>query len=162
MERLARAAGVHAAPTVEAEQRCVGFGRALDRSRSTCRASSCADARSVRDKAVLAELAAPHDEQLPVGVDVAEAQPARLSGAQPKAVAESEDGVVGRPAADGPRVVGKRRGCLEQLTGLGGVEQERQAPRRLPSPGPAQRRGLQALLGDGPVKEAAERPRRGG
>ena len=54
MERLGRAAAVHAAPTVEAEQRCVGFGRALDLSVFDLSGEELADARSVRDKAVLA------------------------------------------------------------------------------------------------------------
>ena len=75
--------------------------------RSTLRGEELADARPVRDEAALAELAAAHDEQLPARVDVAEAQAARLTGAQPEAVAEREDRVVGRPAADGPRVVGQ-------------------------------------------------------
>src|SRR5258707_4841372 len=55
-------------------------------------------------------------------------------------------------------MVGKGRGGLEQLASLGGVEEEGHARSGLPPPGPAQRRRLQVLLGDGPVEEAAEDP----
>ena len=84
-----------------------------------------ADPRPVRHEAALAEFAAPHEEKLAAGVDVAQAQAARLPGSQPEAVAQSEDRVIGRAAAGGPGVVAQRCGGLEQLTGLGGVEQER-------------------------------------
>lgn len=137
VESLARAAGVHAAPTVEAEQRCAGFWRTAGPSVLELAVEELADARPVRDEAALAELAAPYDEELPVGVDVAEAEAARLPGSEPEAVAEGKDGVVGRAATGGPRIVGKGRGRLEQLTDLGGVEEEGQALSRLPSPGSA-------------------------
>jgi len=88
----------------------------------------------MRNQAALAELAASHDQQLPVGVDVTEAEAAHLSGSQPEPVAEHEDGVVGRPAAGGSRVVGQGRGRREQPAGLDGVEQEGQALSGLPSP----------------------------
>src|SRR5258708_17658502 len=55
-------------------------------------------------------------------------------------------------------MVGKGRGGLEQLASLGGVEEEGQARSGLPPPGPAQRRRVRVLLGDGPVEEAAEDP----
>ena len=106
----------------------------------------------------LAELAATHDQELPVDVDVAEAEGARLPGSEPEAVAERKDAVVGRSASGGPGVVGKCRGRLEQLAGVGGVEEEGQPLVGFPSPDPVQRRRIQALLGDCPVEEAAECP----
>ena len=57
--------GMHAAPAVEGEQRpsssCRRAGAALD-----LVGEQLADARPVRDQAALAELAAPHDQQLPL------------------------------------------------------------------------------------------------
>ena len=111
----------------------------------------------MRDEAGLAELAAAHHEQVPAGVDVAEAQPAGLAGSQPEPVAEREDGAVGRaaaavregcraarpphPAADGP---GRRR------TGTA-------AGRRSPGAcGPAAARRSSSSLGDRPVEQAAD------
>jgi len=104
----------------------------------------------------LAELATVHDQKLPLRVDVAEAKAATLPGPETEAVAESEDGAVGRPAADGPRVVAERCGRRDQLTGLSRVEQERQASRGLSPSSHAQRRLLQTLLGHGPVEEATQ------
>ena len=48
------------------------------------------------------------------------------------------------------------RRSIEQPAGLGGVEQEGRPPVGFPPPGRAQRRGVQPLLGHGPVQEAAE------
>ena len=59
----------------------------------------------MRDEAGLAELAAAHDEEISLRVDVTEAQPAGLPGAQSQPVAEGEDGAVGRSSLPGPRVV---------------------------------------------------------
>jgi hypothetical protein len=97
------------------------------------------DARPVGHETALAELATPHDEQLPVGVDIAEAKATRLPGTQTEAIAEGEDGVVGRPAASRPWIIGEGGRRVEQLTSQGGVEQERQAPIGLPSMSPVQR-----------------------
>ena len=86
MEGLAGGARVHAASAVEAEQRPVFRpAAALD-----VAGDELGDARAVGDEAALAELAAAHDEDAPLGVDVADAEPACLPGAQPEAVAESE------------------------------------------------------------------------
>jgi hypothetical protein len=76
VERLAGTARVHAVLSVEAEQRVVtAAAAALD-----LVGEEFADARPVRDKAALAELAAPHDQELSGGVDVAEVKAARLPG----------------------------------------------------------------------------------
>ena len=77
-----------------------------------------ADARPVRDEAALAELAAAHDDELAVGVDVADAKAARFAGSQPEAVAEGEDGVMDRSAAHASRVVAQRSGGIQQPAGL--------------------------------------------
>jgi hypothetical protein len=98
-----------------------------------------ADARPVRNQAALTELAAPHRQELPPRVDVADAKAARLPDTQSQPVAECEDGVVGGAAADGPGVVGQRRGRLKQQAGLADVEEERQAHVRLASPHSVQR-----------------------
>ena len=89
-------------------------------------------------------------------IDVADAQAACFPGAQPESVAQGEDGVVGLAPAPCPRVVGQGRRGIEQQAGLGGVEQEGRPPVGFPPPGRAQRRGVQPLLGHGPVQEAAE------
>jgi hypothetical protein len=80
VEDLACGAGVHAAAMVETEQRRIGCCGSLGSSALDLGGEEFADARPVRDEAALAELAAAHDEQLPVGVHVAEAQAARLPG----------------------------------------------------------------------------------
>jgi hypothetical protein len=136
-EVQARAGGVHAALTVEGEQRRIGRAGASCSSTVELASQELTDARPMRNQTTLAELAAPHDQQLPVGVDVTEPEAADLSGSQSEAVAEGEDGVVGRPATSGSRVVGQGRGRLDQLAGLGGVEQERQSLGGLPAPGGA-------------------------
>src|SRR5680860_1116257 len=87
VECQARGAGMHAAPTVEGEQRCVRFSCTLDASAFDLTGEEIADARPVGDQTALAELATTHDQELPVGVDVAEAEAARLPGSQPQAVA---------------------------------------------------------------------------
>src|SRR5205814_8069124 len=74
-------AGSDAAAPVEAEQRSVGPGRAGGRAALGVLLDQLGDARPVRDEAALAELAAGDHEQATAGVDVAEAKPARLSGA---------------------------------------------------------------------------------
>jgi hypothetical protein len=91
------------------------------------------------DEATLAEFAPTDDEELALGVDVADTQAARLPCSQPEAVAEGEDGLVGRSAIGGPRAVGEGGSGLEQLRGLGGVVEERYAPIRLSSAGPDRR-----------------------
>ena len=69
------------------------------------------------------------DEQLRVGVDIAETQPAGLPGPQPKPIAKGEDRVIGRPALGRSSVVGQGSRCIKQQAGLAGVEQERHARR---------------------------------
>jgi hypothetical protein len=85
----------------------------------------------VGDEAALTELASADNEKLSLGVDIADAEAARLPCAQPKAVAEGEDGVIGGSPIGGPRVVGEGSRGREQPTGLGGVEEERYALLRL-------------------------------
>lgn len=135
VERLACAARMHAAPTVEAEQRVVtGASTALDLADE-----ERADARPVRNEAALAELTAPYDEELALRVDVAEPEPARFPSSQAESVAEGEDGVVGRRATSCPWVVRKSGRGDEQLTSLRDVEEEGQTQIGLSSPGPVQR-----------------------
>ena len=115
-----------------------------------------ADARPVRDEAALAELAAAHDQQAAVDIDVVEAQPARLAGAQPQAVAESEDGAVGRAAPSARGLSGSAAAASSSRRAW--ATSNRNGRRRPVSRrcGSAQRRDLQQLLGDGPVEEAAD------
>jgi hypothetical protein len=91
----------------------------------------------VRDQPALAELASPHDQELPVDVDIVEEQPACLPGSQSESVAQRKDRVIRRTASGGPWVVWKCRGRLEQLAGVGVIEDERQPTICLPSPDPA-------------------------
>jgi hypothetical protein len=154
MEGLAGSTRVDAGSTVEAEQRDVaGPVAAIDMV-----GEQLSDTRPVGDEATLAELSTSHDEQLPVGVDIAEAKATCLPGPQTEAITEGEDSVVSRATASRTWIVGQGCGSVEQLTGLGDVEEERQALICLPSMSPAQRRRFEALLGDGPVEEAAEDP----
>lgn len=71
--------------TVEGEQWRVGFLCTLGASAFELANEEFADAGPVRDQTALAELAAPHDQQLPVEVDIAQQQPARLPGSQSEA-----------------------------------------------------------------------------
>ena len=96
VEHLAGGARVHAPAPVEAEQRRVVVRARRLLATLELLGDQLADARPVRDEAALAELAAHHDEQLRSRVDVAEAQPAGLTGPQPEPVAEGEDRPVGR------------------------------------------------------------------
>ena len=87
VESLACAARVHAALAVEAEQRSLTSATAtLDLA-----GEEFADTRPVGNEPALAELAAPHDEELPVVVDVTDTEAARLPSSQPEAIAEGED-----------------------------------------------------------------------
>jgi len=109
---------------VEAEQRVVGVvAAALD---LAC--EEFADARAIWDEAAFAKLAAAHNEQLTIDIEVADQKTARLAGPQPETVAEREDGVVGEAAVSCSRVVRKRRRGLEQASRLRGVEEEWHAP----------------------------------
>jgi hypothetical protein len=74
MERLARAARMNAATAVEAEQRIRGAGAAA----FDLAGEEYPDARPVRNQTALAELATPHRQEPPLGVDVADAQATRL------------------------------------------------------------------------------------
>ena len=65
MEHLAGGARMHAAAPVEAEQRRVVAERAVGAAACELLGDQLADARAVRDEAGLAELAAPHDQQIP-------------------------------------------------------------------------------------------------
>lgn len=112
------------------------------------------DVRPVWDEAALAELASPHDEERALGVDVAHAQPARLTGAQSESVAKGEDRPLRRISLQRPGVVGERGCGGEQPAGLRRVEDERDAPGARPPPAGLQRRGLQQLLGHSPVEQA--------
>src|SRR6266542_6889085 len=143
-----------AAAAVKAEQRVPVTGAAA----FDLAGQEFADAWPVRNQAALAELAAAHRQELPPGVDVADAKTACFPGAQAQPVAEGEDGVVDRSAPNSPRIVGEGCGGFQQPAGLADVEQERQTHIRLVSPGSAQGRGFQTLLSDGPVEEAADDP----
>jgi len=76
VEYLARAARVHTVLSIETEQRVVTAAAAA----LNLVGEEFADARSVGDEPALAELAAPHDQELSSGVDVAEVKAARLPG----------------------------------------------------------------------------------
>jgi hypothetical protein len=135
VEYLARAPRVDAAPTVEAEQRIViASATALELA-----SEELTDARPMGDEAALAEFAPADNEELTLGVDIADAQAARFPCSQPETVAEGEDGVVRRSAIGGSRAAGKSASGLEQSTGLGDVEEERYAPVCLSSAGPDKR-----------------------
>src|SRR3954452_8012766 len=67
---------MNAAPAVEAEQRGVEAVAA-----SGLQGQQLADARPVRDQPALAELAAPHLQDLPAVIDVTDAQAACFPGA---------------------------------------------------------------------------------
>ena len=83
-----------ASSPVEAEQRIVGVSAtALD---LAC--EKVADARAVWNETALSKFAATHNEQLTIELDVADKKAARLTGSQPEAVAEGEDGVIGGAA----------------------------------------------------------------
>ena len=106
MEHLTGGAGMHAPAPVEAEQRRVVVRTAPSaRRRATLLGDQLADPGTVRDEPGLAELAATHYEEISLRVDITEAQPADLTGAQPQPVAEGEDGPVGRAPLPGSRVV---------------------------------------------------------
>ena len=155
MERHADAARMHGSLAVEGEQRCVVVQQHTVTSALQLLADEFADARAVRDKPTLAELAALDDEQAASAVDVTDTQGARLTDAQSKPVAEREDRAIGRSALGGLRVIRERGGCIEQPAGLGDVEQERDPRRRFPTRASLQRRGIQQLMCDGPVEQAA-------
>jgi hypothetical protein len=158
MEHLAGRAGMHAPPPPEGEQRGVHLaGRYCGSAVVQLCAQQRADARSVRDQAGLAELAAAHHEQGPVHVHVGQPQPARLSGAQPEPVTQREHCAVGWPAADGPWVVRQRGGRIEQAACLRDVEQERQrCGGDPPSARPQHWDGIEHLLGEGPVEQSRD------
>ena len=96
MKRQADAARMHGSVPVEGEQRCVVVQPHAITSALQLLADQFADARAVRDKPTLAELAALHDEQAAGAVDVTDTQRARLTHAQSKPVAEREDRAIGR------------------------------------------------------------------
>ncbi len=130
--------------------------------RSTWSGEELADARAVGDEAALAELAAAHDQQLAVVVDVADAQAAGFAGSQPEPVAEREDGVVGGAAALAPRVVGQGSGGVEQPAGLNDVEDERQALVGLAAGEPAAAARSPGVPGRQPSRGSSRGRRRGG
>ena len=107
-------------------------------------------------KSTYAELAAPHDQQTTVLIDVAEAQTARLAGTQPQSVAQREDRPVGRCPPSGAGVVGQRAGRIEQTPHLLLVEDVGDRLRGDPPSASAQRRDLDQLLGHGPVQHAPD------
>ena len=55
-----------------------------------------------------APFAAPDDQQLAGRIDIAQPEPAGLPGPQPQAVGQGEDGPVGLPPVQRPRVVGEQ------------------------------------------------------
>src|SRR5690349_21517565 len=99
MEYLAGGTRMNAAVAVEAEQWCcevrlrIGGQPSLDLS-----ADQLGDARPVRNKTALAELAASHHQQVAVTINIAQAQPADLSSPQAQSVAETKDGAIRRTA----------------------------------------------------------------
>src|SRR5215207_7211128 len=106
MEYLAGGAWMHAAAPVEAEQWGVVARRAVGPAACELLGDQLADPRTVR-------------------VDVTEAQPAGLTGPQPESVAEGEDRPVGRAPLLGSWVVRQCGRGIEQATGRGDVEHER-------------------------------------
>ena len=112
VERSAGAVRVHAAPAIEGEQRRLVAERPGAAAAIELLLEQRTDRRPVRDETTLPELAAPDGQQATVLIDVAEAQTARLAGAQPEPVAEREDRPVGRCPPSGAGVVGQRVGRL--------------------------------------------------
>ena len=156
MERQADAARMHGSVPVEGEQRCVVVEPHAITSTLQSLADEFPDARAVRDKPALAELAAPDDEQAASAVDVTDTQRARLTDAQSKPVAEREDRAIGRSALGRLCAIRERGGRIEQPSYLGDVEEERDPRRGFPTRASLQRRDLQQLMCDGPVEQAPD------
>jgi len=143
VEDLAGRAGAHAPAPVEAEQRRARIRRAGCLAALELFADQAGDARPMGDEAAFTELAAHHDEQVPLHVDVAQAQPAGLSGPQPEPVAKGEDRPVRRPSLGCAGVVGQGARRVEQPADLGGIKQERHPHRCHPPSADPKRRGCQ-------------------
>jgi hypothetical protein len=156
VEDRAGRARVDAVAPVEGEQRRLVAGRSLFTAAGCLAGDEFGDARPVRDKPALAELAAMHDQQGPLLVKVTQAQPARFPGPQAQSVAEGEDRPVGAATAACPGVVGQSRRGLQQQPGQRDVEQERDPRRGDPARPGLQRRDLQQPLGDRPVQQSAD------
>src|SRR5215831_12436864 len=106
MERMAGGAWMNTAVPVEGEQRrLVVRTQVLSSTTPDLAADQFGDAWTVRDKTALAELAAPHHEQVALRIDIAQAKTAGLTGAQPQPVAEGEDGAIRGPPLLSARVV---------------------------------------------------------
>ncbi len=135
MEHLARGRRVHAALEVEAEQRLVITPATV----LEMAGEKPTHAGAMGDETALSELAATNYEELALDVHITDAEAARLPRSQPEAVAEGEEGVVGRSAIRSPRIVGEGSSGLEQSTGLVGVEEEGYPPIGFSSAGPYKR-----------------------
>ena len=152
---------MHAPPPVEGEQRGVVAGGTSALGGASCSASSSPMRGPCGTSRLLPNLPPRTTSRSRCGSTSAEAQPARLTGAQPQPVAEGEDrrgrsgpaaGLAGcraarrrRRAADGPAATSKRNGIRAAVP-----------RRRRVCSGEA----LQQLLGDRPVEQAATTPSR--
>ena len=82
-EGLAGGASANAARTVEGKQRLGIDDRTIAVSTLQLLLEQRGDPRSVRNETALAELAGAHHQQITLAVDVAQAQSARFTDAQP-------------------------------------------------------------------------------
>ena len=105
MERVGSGPRMDVARAVEREQRRRVVVRAVVAATLDVVAEERGDPRAVGNEPALAELAAAHDQQIAIGVDVAEPQSADLAAAQPESVAEREDRPVGDASLRRPGVV---------------------------------------------------------
>src|ERR1035441_258175 len=156
VKRLAGSARMHRACAVEGEQRLIAADRPAAMPSLQLLRDERSDPRSVRHESALAELPAAHDEQVTGRVDVAEAQSARLAGAEPEPVAKREQRPIRRSALRRASVVWEGAGRVEQPAGVDLVEQERDPVRAATPSASARWRDVQQLLADRPVEQAAD------
>jgi multidrug resistance efflux pump len=90
-------------------------------------ADQLGDARPVRNKTALPELAASHHQQVAVTINIAQAQPTDLTSAQAQSVAKTKDDAIRRTALSGSRVIRKCSRRSQQAASLDDVENERRA-----------------------------------
>src|SRR5438105_7234820 len=95
MEGLTGGARMNAAAAIEGEQRRLGVrGRIGGQAPLDLGIEQLGDARAMRNEAALAKLAAPHDQQATVCINIAQTQPASLSCPETEPVAEREDDTI--------------------------------------------------------------------
>src|SRR5579859_4438997 len=118
MEYLAGGARMYAAVAVEAEQWCCGVRLRIGREPPLdLSADQLGDARPVRNKTALPELAASHHQQVAVTINIAQAQ----------SVAKTKDDAIRRTTLSGSRVIRKCSRRSQQAASLDDVENERDA-----------------------------------